>query len=211
MRVVRIGSVIVAVLCAIVVLLDYFISESRLDALGATLYQWVTLLAAAALVLGLLNLARVHGRRIVTGRPGWQYSLALLGALIVTLLLGFAPGSDGANDPSLSWIFTYVYQPLSAAVFSLLAFYIASAAYRALRLRTLEAGALLIAAVIVMLGQIPLGAQVWSALPQARTWMLAVVGMAGMRGIVIGAALGALLTGIRVLLGLDRVYLDKDQ
>lgn len=211
MRVVRIASVLVAVLCALVVLLDYFITHPALDRAGALLSQWVTLLAAAALVLGLLNLARVHSSRVVGGRSGWQYSLALLGALIVTVFLGFAPGSGGAGDPSVNWIFTYVYQPLSAAVFSLLAFYIASAAYRALRLRSLEAGALLIAAVIVLLGQIPLAARAWDALPQARAWMLAIVGMAGLRGILIGVALGAMLTGLRVLLGLDRPYLDKDQ
>ena len=210
MRLVRLLATIVAASCGMIVLLDYFIADATLDAIGRSLVAWVSILAAVAFVLGLLNLARVHGSRVLRGRSGWPYSLALLGSLLVTLLLGLAPGAGGASDPALSWIFTYVYQPLSTAIFSLLAFYIATAAYRSLRLRTWEAGGLFVAGVIVLLGQIPLGAQIWDALPQARTWLLAVVGAAGLRGIIIAAALGAILTALRVLLGIDRQYLDKD-
>lgn len=210
MRLVRALSVVVALLCGVIVLLDYFITDATLDTVGGAMVTWVTILAAVAFLLGLLNLVRVHGGRIVRGAAGWPYSLALIGALLVTLLLGLAPGSAGASDPALQWLFTYVYQPLNAAIFSLLAFYLATAAYRALRLRTPEAGGLLIAGVIVLLGQIPLGAQIWDVLPQARTWLLAVISTAALRGIIIAAALGAILTGLRVLLGADRQYLDKD-
>ncbi len=210
MRLARSAAILVTALCGSIVFLDYFVADPTLGAVGHTLVMWVTILAAVAFGLGLLNLMRVHGGRVMQGRPGWPYSLALLGALLVTLLLGLAPGSSGGNEPALSWLFAYVYQPLSAAIFSLLAFYIAFAAYRALRLRTWEAGGLLVACVIVLLGQIPLGAQAWGALPQARTWLLAVVSTAAMRGIIIAAALGAILTSLRVILGIDRQYLDKD-
>lgn len=210
MRVVRALAVTAAALCGIIVLLDYFISEPTLDAIGQTIVAWVTILSAAALLLGLLNLARVHGMRVADGRSGWQYSLALLAGLLITLLLGLAPGSTVASDPALSWLFTYVYQPLAAAILSLLAFYIATAAFRTLRLQTWEAGGLLVSGVIVLLGQIPLGAQIWEALPLARTWLLAVVSMAGLRGVIIAAALGAIFTGLRVLLGIDRPYLDRE-
>ena len=199
-----------AVAAGILVLLDYFVSDPTIDALGQTLANWVTILAAAALVLGIINLVRVHVGRVAVSSSNWPYSLALLGGLLLTLLLGLAPGSGGANDPALSWVFAYIYQALAAAIVSLLAFYIASAAYRSLRLGTPEGAALLIAGVIVLLGQIPLVAEVWDVLPQARTWLLAVIGTAGMRGIIIAAALGAILTGLRVLLGLDHQYLNGD-
>jgi hypothetical protein len=210
MRLLRTFAVVVTGVCGVIVLLAYFIRDPMLSAASRLLVDWVTILAAAALVLGVINLARVHGGRIASSRPGWPYSAALLGALLITLLLGFAPGSTGKDDPSLTWVFAYVYQPLAAAVLSLLAFYMATAAYRALRLRTWEALGLMAAGVIVLLGQIPLTAQVWSSLPQARTWLLGVVSMAGMRGIIVAAALGAILTGLRVLLGFDRHYLDRD-
>lgn len=211
MRIVRILAVLLTIVCGVTVFLDYFIADPLLDEAGSALANWVTILAAVAFVLGLFNLGRVHGGRIVGGKPGWPYSMALLGALLVTLLLGFAPGATGANDPALNWVFAYVYYPLNAAIFSLLAFYIASAAYRALRLRTWEGAGLLIAGVIVLFGQIPLGAQISELVPQARTWILAVVGTAALRGIIIAAALGAIVTGLRVLLGVDRQYLDRDQ
>jgi hypothetical protein len=210
MRLLRTFAVVVTGACGLTVLLSYFISDPLLSAAGRVLVDWVTILAAAALVLGILNLARVHGGRIASSRQGWPYSAALLGGMLVTLLLGFAPGSTGGDDPALSWVFDYIYQPLSAAVLSLLAFYMATAAYRALRLRTWEALGLMAAGVIVLLGQLPLTAQMWSALPLARTWLLGVVSTAGMRGIIIAASLGAIFTGLRVLMGFDRHYLDRD-
>jgi hypothetical protein len=210
MPLVRRISVIIAIVAGLAVLLDFFIEQEAIDSLGRVVVDWVMILAAVAIVLGLLNLASVHTGRIASTHPSWPYSLALLAALLVTVLIGFAPGNSGANDPALNWLFSYIYQPLAAAVLSLLAFYIASAAYRTLRLRTWEAAGLMIAAVIVLLGQIPLAAQIGDIFPQARTWLLSVVSTAGLRGILIAAALGAILTGLRIILGLDRHYLDKD-
>ena len=168
MPLVRRISVIIAIVAGLAVLLDFFIEQEAIDSLGRVVVDWVMILAAVAIVLGLLNLASVHTGRIASTHPSWPYSLALLAALLVTVLIGFAPGNSGANDPALNWLFSYIYQPLAAAVLSLLAFYIASAAYRTLRLRTWEAAGLMIAAMIVLLGQIPLAAQIGDIFPQAR-------------------------------------------
>jgi len=211
MRALRLIAVLVAAASGLIVLADYFISDPVVDELGHTLTDYVVILAATALILGVINLARVHGGRVLAARAGWPYSLALLAALLLTLLLGLGPGSSGASDPALTWFFTFIYQPLSATIFSLLAFYIATAAYRTLRLRTWEAAVMLVVGVIILIGQIPLGADLWDALPEARAWLLAVIGAAGLRGIVIAAALGAILTGVRVLVGIDHQYLDKDK
>lgn len=210
MRLLRTFAVVVTGVCGLTILLSYFISDPLLNAASRVLADWVTILAAAAFALGILNLARVHGGRIASSHAGWPYSAALLGGMLVTLLLGFAPGSTGDDDPALTWVFAFVYQPLSAAVLSLLAFYMATAAYRALRLRTWEAVGLMTAGVIVLLGQLPLTAQMWSTLPLARSWLLGVVSTAGMRGIIIAASLGAIFTGLRVLMGFDRHYLDRN-
>jgi hypothetical protein len=211
MRMVRATAVAIAAVCGIIVLVDYFVSSPALDAAGRYLVDWVTILAAAAFFLGFLNLVRVHGGRIVAGASGWPYSAALLGAMLATMLLGMAPGSGGARDPALAWVFSYVYLPLGATIFSLLAFYIATAAYRSLRFQTWEGAGLAVVGLIVLLGQIPLGASISSAVPAARTWLLTVIGTAGLRGIIIAAALGAVLAGLRLLLGMDRQYLDKDK
>jgi len=108
---------------------------------------------------------------------------------------------------SFMYVYTYFIIPLQATMFSLLAFFIASAAYRAFRARTLEATLLLITAAIVMLGRVPIGAEIWDKFPLIQDWIMEVPQMAAKRGIFIGIALGTIAMSLRVILGLERTYL----
>jgi hypothetical protein len=112
-------------------------------------------------------------------------------------------------------LFHGLFFPLGATTFSLLAFYIASAAYRAFRVHTAEAGLMMAAAFVVMLGQVPVGEWLTHAIPADGTWRflrLEVVGdwimkwlnMPAQRGILFGIAVGALAMSLRVWLGLER-------
>jgi hypothetical protein len=92
-------------------------------------------------------------------------------------------------------------------MFALLAFYIASAAFRAFRIRSFEAMLLAVAAVLVMLGRVPIGEAIWNGLPKIADWIMNVPNNAAKRAILIGAALGAIATGLKVILGLERNYL----
>jgi len=98
-------------------------------------------------------------------------------------------------------------------MFALLAFFIASAAFRAFRVRTLEAGLLAAAALIVMLGRVPIGDQMTAWLPEPlrlgamQDWIMNVPQNAAKRAILIGAAMGVMATGLRVILGIERSYL----
>jgi hypothetical protein len=104
-------------------------------------------------------------------------------------------------------LYTSVIVPLQSTMFALLAFFIASAAYRAFRARTLEATLLLIAAIIVMLGRVPLGEALWDKLPLISDWIMDVPQTAAKRGIFIGTYLGAVAMSIRIILGIERTYL----
>jgi hypothetical protein len=109
----------------------------------------------------------------------------------------------------VQWVFRYVLEPLSTTFFSLLAFFLASAFFRALRLRNLEATLVTVAAVIVLLGQIaPLWPFLGKDVVRVQEWLLQVPAMAGVRAILLGSAIGAISTAMRVILGLERPYVE---
>lgn len=128
----------------------------------------------------------------------------------------------GYQGQRAQWIFLNVYVPLDATMFSLLAFFIASAAYRSFRARTMDATLLLLAGVILMFANAPLlSNQLWQSvfgklnfLPDAfptivKDWVLQVPGMAARRAIQMGLALGAISQSLRILLGIDRSWMGE--
>lgn len=189
----------------------YFKVEKVTGAFNKLVADWmgfVNVAAAFAVIIGMVTLTRIHARRLTERRAGWYNSLALIVAMYGLLALGliFGEGMFTAH-PAYTWWFNNLYVPLDSTIFSMLAFYIASAAYRAFRVRTAEATVLLISAVLVMLGRAPIGPAIWSGFGPITSWIMAVPNTAGMRGIMIGVALGVLSMGIRVLIGRERGYL----
>lgn len=170
--------------------------------------SWSKAISPFAVVLGILSLLMVHGTKIQRKAPNWQYSAVTLGALFITAFTGFVWGTS-EGTPFL-WLFENVQMPMSATMFSLLAFYIASAAYKAFRAKSPQATVLLIAAFIVMLGQVPLGAAISKWIPEASQWILNVPNLAAKRGIATGVGLGATATSLKILLGIERTYLGSD-
>jgi hypothetical protein len=180
------------------------------DLVSRHLSPWTTIIAAFALGLASVNLLRIHGNTISRQRSGWVYSVVLVVAMLFFGITRTMVELSPANKELAAFygnFFNFLYNPLSGAMFALLAFYIASAAYRAFRLRSLEASVLLIAAVIVMLGAAPVGALIWDYFPALQRWLLSVPNLAGQRAIFIGAALGGFATSLRILLGLERGHL----
>ncbi len=168
--------------------------------------KWIRIVSAFALVLGVGSLALYHLDRLQRRRAGWVYSIVTLVALVVTAVIGLVWGVK-PGSPLQEVIFKNMLVPLNASMFAILAFYMASAAYRAFRARTKEAALLLIAAFIVMLGMVPVGAAIWGKLPEVAEWILSVPNMAAKRAIVFGVALGAIATSLKVILGIERGWL----
>jgi hypothetical protein len=184
------------------------------------------ILAAFALVLGAVSLLQQHARKIERRRRNWGYSAVCLTAFAVTLIAGLfklgGPESLGASVMTrgslFEWIYTYVFAPCDATMFSLLAFYVASASYRAFRVRNSEATIMLATAFLVLLGRTFLGGLVTSWLPAPLEpltvpnlvqWVMSVPMTAGNRAILIGIALGIISTSLKVMLGIDRAYLGE--
>jgi hypothetical protein len=191
----------IAIAVGFIVLFDYFFQQAIIDAMGHAFVEWTIVLTAFAVLLGLGNLLIVHVTRAVRhNEPSAGYSVIVLITSLIVFTLGMV--SNGPSGEPMTWVFTNMYVPLQGAMFALVAFFLATAAYRALRIRNFESVLLVVAALVVFLGQIPLFD--WFA--DAKDWLLRVPSEAGVRGILLGVAIGTIATGVRLLVGIDRPY-----
>ena len=195
-----------AYVAGVISILGFFTRGTFADMAGV-LAQWVAVLVGFALLVGLGNLMKVHIGRAVKREQGWFYSLIVVGSALTVVALGLLGGGPG--DASVAWVFQWIYQPLGAAIFSLLAFFLTAALFRALRIKSAEAIVLLVAALIVVIGQAPFAAAPpLEAAVGVKDWLLDYPVLAGIRAIVLGVAFGAIATSLRALLGFDRPYLE---
>jgi len=127
--------------------------------------QWYMIIAGFAAFLGCLNLLQLHIQKIVTKQKNWQYSIFTLIGFLIMIVFAFiyknvdTPWGAHLKDEGSSfyWMYNFVYLPLGSTMFALLAFFVASASYRAFRIRNFEATLLLISGVLLMLGRVPIG------------------------------------------------------
>lgn len=175
---------LIAAVIGLLLIATYFIPST--EQWGADAMEMFIILAAAAMALGagnliLLNLSKVSGMR-----PGWAYSIITLLAFFVLFFVGMfkigALPTAGAPDNAWTapviqdgapfwWMYQYGLVPLTATMFGMLAFYIASAAFRAFRAKNFEATLLLGTAFIVLLGQVYAGVWLTSFLPDLNSYV----------------------------------------
>ncbi|MEO0080416.1 MAG: hypothetical protein ABIK44_07060 [candidate division WOR-3 bacterium] len=196
----------VCLVMGIVMMVQFFVPHPVSIAAYDLSTKWIRIVSAFALVLGVGSLVLHHVERLRRRRPGWFYSIVTLLALVVTAVIGLGWGVK-PGSPLQEVLFKNMLVPLNASMFAILAFYMASAAYRAFRARTKEAALLLVAAFVVMLGMVPVGAALWGKLPEIAEWVLSVPNMAAKRAILFGVALGAIATSLKVILGIERGWL----
>jgi predicted permease len=190
------------------VLIQFFIPHHRLAQALDMLTNWGIIIGTFALILGLASLLRSHLDKIRQRRPAYAYSFVTLISFALMLVLGLFWGADEGTP--FNWLFKYVQVPLDSTVFSLLAFFMASAAYRSFRARSIEATILLIAAVIVILGRVPISGQIphlHGAWPHFTEWLMIYPAVGAKRGIIFGVALGIIATSLRIILGIERSHL----
>ena len=167
---------------------------------------WLRIITGFAMLLGIASLCHIHYQKIKSLAAGWGYSATVFVSMIVTILVGLWAGG-GEEGTGLGWIYNNMLVPLQGTMFSILAFFVASAAYRAFRARTKEATVLLLAAIIVMAGRVPLGEYIFAPISSVSDWVLNVLNTGARRGIIIGISLGAIATSLKIILGIERAYL----
>lgn len=159
----------------VALIIALFVPHEPFGTLEQRFNDWYIIVSGFTLILGYDSLLLHHWGKIRRRKEGWVHSVALIAAFFVTLIWGFYAGwrhgSPFAPQSSfLKYYYTYTLVPLQATMFSLLAFFIASAAYRAFRARKLDATLLLVAAGLVMLGRVPRGQD--AAFPLAAVVMI---------------------------------------
>jgi hypothetical protein len=213
----------VTFLCGLIYVLEFFVpanpktDKNFLTGFTQQIDQATLVIFTFTIGLGVLSLIQFHGRNIARKRPGWGNNLAFFIAFFAMMVAGF--WKDLSPSHLSSNVYSLLYQSsviaLGATMFSTIGFYIVSAAYRAFRIRSGEATLMLVAAFIVMLGQVPIGAFIthglpihgfWSAfrLENSSYWILTQPNMAAWRGMSFGIEVGALAMALRTWLSLER-------
>ncbi|HUS91732.1 MAG TPA: hypothetical protein VM695_07760 [Phycisphaerae bacterium] len=183
----------------------------------------IRIIGGFGLFIGAYSLLHMHFSRIRRRQSGWGYSVFVFLGAAVMIFLGLWNEGDGPLvDPqpdvmtSLQWGYYYVLVPCQATIFSILAFFMASAAFRTFRVRNLSAALLLGAAIIVMFGRVPISEEFGRLLfgeggsqlfPKASQVLMDYPNLAAKRGILLGVSLGAIAQSLRILFGIERSYM----
>lgn len=205
----RILPTVVAIGAGVMTLAGYLIPMESLEVLRGQMVSWAAVVAAFALILGFINVLRVHLTHIFSRKTGWPYNLTLLLSAVVTLgvtvsgmvLLPIRPLSD--------WWFSNTILPLQAGATGLIAFSLGLAAFRMMRSRrTAPTLFFAFSAIVVLLGTTPMPGPLGERLADFRHWWMTVPTLAGTRGLLLGVGLGTLIIGLRVLTGFDQPHSD---
>jgi len=217
---------IITSVAGIVFAISYFIPHWPFGEAENIFGDWISIVSAFAIWLGMINLAQVSLIKVARKSEGWQYGLIIIISMAVMLVVGFTTvyhaiqtgTSHRAAGTGFKWIYDYVFAPLSATMFSMLAFFVASASYRAFRARSLEATLLLVTAFFVMAGRVPLfdpiiawlGITDFPFFSKIADWVMTYPNAAGQRAIMIGIALGIMSSSLRIILGIERSHVGGD-
>lgn len=221
---------LIATIVGVVLIVAFFVPATQ--SWSETAVDWFNILAGVAFILGGGNLLKVQLETISSRRPGWGYALVILVSFAIMLTVGLLkigvpPAEQYPNHPwsgeydapasAFGWIFENVYNPLTSTMFALLAFYVASAAFRAFRAKNIEAMLLLGTAFVVLLGNTAI-ARLTDGIPDSLSFLrldqvvantMSYITTGAFRAITIGIAIGVAATALRVLLGIDRPYLGR--
>jgi hypothetical protein len=201
-----------------------FVAHHIADVFLDEVNMWFRVMGCFGAFLGAYSLIHLHVSRLRLRQKGWGYSAFFFAGLIIMLALGIKEevlrGMEQFPDGTFSWVdwfYDNVLVPCQATLFSILAFFIASAAFRTFRVRNATALLLLVAAILVMLGRVPvseaLGAWLFPrhplVFPQAADILMNYPNLAAKRGILIGICLGGISQSLRILLAIERTYLGE--
>ncbi len=219
-----------------ILIIAEFIPHRPFGSLGEDFSLYFDIIAVFAFLLGGGNLCRVHFIKVYGKKKDWPFSIVTLVGFFVMLIAGLfkignpqgLQGDVSAPGALFTNLYDSIFTPLQGTMYALLAFFVASASYRAFRAKNIDATILLSAAFVILLGRTPAptliadgiegswpGFMHWMAgifrfVPDLTDWIMNVPNLAGQRAIIIGIALGVISMALRLILGVERTYLGSD-
>lgn len=201
----RVVAAAFAIAAGVIVLLGYFF-PGQLGPLRLLLLDWAVIIAGMAVLVGIYNLAAVQIEKFRAGQKGGAYGILLVISLLLTFGLGLILGPE---NQYMQLAMNAIVVPVEASLMAILAVTLIYASIRLLRRRVdVTSVVFLVAAVIflILVMPTPFGPILGDRVTQAAIDFLGMFSGGGARGLLIGIALGTLLTGLRVLFGVDRPY-----
>ena len=115
---------------ALLMLVEYFFAVPTVVKNTSSMIQtWAAILASFAIGLGFANTLKMQLAKVRNQKKGYGEFLIIIGGTVVIFLIGLIQGKSG---PTFMWMYNNVYVVLTATTFSLTAFFIISASFRAL-------------------------------------------------------------------------------
>jgi len=191
---------------------DTILLEKPYNDLASSGTAVVSIIGSFAVLISVTMLSRLHVRR-VQRKTRVIESSALLICMWATLIWGFFrfafQGVSPTREFAVQSIFNAIVSPGDSTIYSILAFFIAAAAYRAFRARSVEATLLLLAGSIVMLGYAPIGEMISGHIPSLTKWIMDVPNTAGNRVIILSGIIGIVALYVRIILGYERGWMGR--
>lgn len=195
--------ILIVFVISMLMIIPFFIDIPSLSSAGSEVQRMLVPIASFGLVLGGLELTMRHVKIISNKREKWTFSVVLLFTFVLLFVLTLTP--------SLDWLYTTIYITIigrvNETVFSLIALFMGTMAYRAFQMKNAETALFGLSCLVVLVANAPIGAAVWGGAPIIGKWIMNIPNMAAMRAINICVALGIFAYGIRVMLGHERIAL----
>lgn len=195
---------LVCLVSGIIMFAQYFSSHPAARSIYNNILEWWQIIFAFTLFVGVAAFAKNSLKNISRKKEAPYRAVSLAGLVLMPVLAII--GGTKIGSPFL-WAFENMLAPMQSTVFSLLAFFVVSASFRGFRARTIPATILLLTALIVLIGRIPLAELISESFPKLTFWIQSYPSMAARRAILIGIGLGSMTTALRVILGIERTYL----
>ena len=180
------------------VFVPYFLDIPPLMELSTKMAMIVSIINAFAILLALYSQTKRSILRVGQRLHGWPYHLWTVCLLYLVAIVGLLSGQTSTTFLFFQYAFL---MPAGAVQYSILTFYMASAGMKAFRARSPQATLLIIAGILVMLGQAPFTGAIFPPIEGIRNYLAENFAKAAAKMFSISMVVGAIVLCVRILTG----------